>query len=236
MWTPLLESPVFNDLAPEQQTKIRAIEAMDIPTFDQQSLEEQLAFGAFVREVYQDYAIAATRHNALDISLPQPKDVNLESSGQDILNDEGFKMATARWSQGPIQSSSGPSAGRDGRKLAPSRVHRDWAPEQYEGVATLTSSQTNSEIVENIRAWFDGKKPTTESRAWAPAGPEYNGKTFKVIQTLTEDDSGKNQFYFAYFPFTDIYGKEDGVWILTSNVLESDAGWVANLSPAYPAS
>lgn len=233
-WAPLLESPAFKQLTPEQQSKIRAIEAMDLPSFDQQSPEDQMAYGAFIREVYQDYAIAITHHNAPDISLPAPKNVGPESTGQEILDDEGFKMTTAFWTQGPDSTSADPSMD-NGKKLAPSRVHRAWAPEQYDRVTEDTQTYTSSEKVQMSRAWFDGKKPVTESRAWSPTEAQYDGKTFKVIQTVTEDGSSKNQFYFAYVPFTDIHGKADGVWVLTSNILESHPNWIPDLSPAYPA-
>ena len=83
---------------------------MDQGTFEQQSRDDQLAYGAFLREVYQEDAAAVK--------------VSRTSTGAEIIDDERLKEATARGSVQPDGAAAATPAepGSNYTKMAPSRV------------------------------------------------------------------------------------------------------------------
>lgn len=243
VWTTVPDSAAFKALTAEQQAKITSLDSMDMATFEQQSLEDQLAFGDFIREVYQDYAIASLAKAAPDLALPAPKELSKESTGQEILDDENLKYITAIYTSRPDPETAEKTEPGYMEKFAPSRASKSGWPTMYESLKggqkdetkAEKSKTTKAELVDDIRSSFATKKATHESATYIPY-PEngehtLGGLTFKVVQAVNKN-GGKNQFYFTYVPFTDIHGNEDGVWAAANNRLEESPDWIPDLPPA----
>ena len=225
--TALTDSSPFQALTAEQQQKISALEAMDQATFEKQSRDDQLAFGAFLREAYQDAAIAAA---APDIKTAAETKVSSSSSGPEIVNDEVLKAATARWSAQPDSHDATATAGDTASnytKMAPSRVSPLFT-EAYKEVAT--PAEMNGETVLSDIADPTRMVVVDESNNFLPLDGSREELAFKVVELQRTETQAPTQFYFAYTPFVDIHGAEDGVWILMEAVEESDETWIPDLS------
>ena len=224
----LAASAPFKALTAEQQRKISALEAMDQATFEQQSRDDQLAFGAFLREVYQEDAVAGAAANAPEVTAPAAGKVSRTSTGAEIIDDERLKEVTARWSVQPDGATATPAApGSNYTKMAPSRVSPLF-PAAYaevsapsgltqEGVLSGLSDPQATQIVNesNNFIFYDGSWEQLE---------------FKVVEMQNTETQARNQYFFAYTPFTDIHGAKDGVWVLMYTAGESQDKWIPDLS------
>jgi hypothetical protein len=225
----LAASAPFKALTADQQRKISALEAMDQPTFEQQSRDDQLAFGAFLREVYQEDAVAAAAGNAPEVTAQAAGKVSRTSTGAEIIDDERLKEVTARWSVQPDGAATAtPAAPRSNyTKMAPSRVSPLF-PAAYaevsapsgltqEGVLSGLSDPQATQIVNesNNFIFYDGSWEQLE---------------FKVVEMQNTETQARNQYFFAYTPFTDIHGAKDGVWVLMYTAGESQDKWIPDLS------
>ncbi|MGP4033049.1 hypothetical protein [Pseudarthrobacter sp. 1C304] len=228
-WTALQDSAPFKALTPEQQQKISALEAMDMATFEKQSRDDQLAYGAFLREVYQDYAIAGTAAIAPDSRLPAPQKVPSSGTGAQIMGDELLKAATARWSVQPDAAfaATTPAADNNYTKMAPSRVSPLFATAYEEASRPAALSK------ENVLAAVTGPQGTqivNESNNFIPFDGSWEELTFKIVEMQNTETQARNQLYFAYTPFTDIHGAKDGVWILMYDAQEGQEKWIPDLN------
>lgn len=212
----LTGSAPYRALTAEQQQKISALEAMDQATFEQQSRDDQLAFGAFLREVYQE--------------APATGKISRTSTGAEIIDDELLKEATARLSvqPGPGAATTTPAAaGSNYTKMAPSRVSSLF-PTAYADVAApsgLSQESVLSGLSDPQRMLI-----VTESNNFIPYDGSWEQLEFKVIEMQSTETQARNQLYFAFTPFTDIHGAKDGVWVLMFNALESQEKWIPDLS------
>jgi len=212
----LAGSAPYTALTAEQQQKISALEAMDQATFEQQSRDDQLAFGAFLREVYQQDAAAGK--------------ISRTSTGAEIIGDELRKEATARWSvqPGPGAATTTPAAtGSNYTKMAPSRVSPLF-PTAYAQVSApsgLTRESVLSGLSDPRRMLI-----VTESNNFIPYDGSWEQLDFKVVETQSTETQARNQLYFAFTPFTDIHGAKNGVWVLMFNAQESQEKWIPDLS------
>ncbi|MET1153790.1 hypothetical protein [Arthrobacter sp.] len=229
-WTALQDSGAFKALTPQQQSKIGALEAMDGATFERQARDDQLAYGAFLREVYQDYAIAGTAAIAPDSQLPAAKKVSSTSSGAEIMDDEWLKAATARWSVQPDPgfASAAPAAPVSNyTKMAPSRVSPQF-PAAYAEVSQ-PSEVTRAAVLAALPD-SKGQVVVDESNSFIPFDGTWEQLPFKIVQVQNSGTRDLSQLYFAYTPFTNIHGAADGVWILMFNAQESQEKWIPDLS------
>lgn len=228
-WTALQDSAPFTALAPEQQQKISALEAMDMATFEKQSRDDQLAYGAFLREVYQDYAIAGMAAIATDSQLPAPQKVPSSGTGAQIMGDEQLKAATARWSVQPDSAfaAATPAADNNYTKMAPSRVSPLFATAYEEASRPAALSKEN---VLAAASESQGTQIVNESNNFIPFDGSWEELTFKIVEIQNTETQARNQLYFAYTPFTDIHGAKDGVWILMYNAQEGQEKWIPDLN------
>ncbi|WP_024366507.1 hypothetical protein [Arthrobacter sp. TB 26] len=228
-WTPVPDSAPYKALTAEQQSKVSTLEAMDMATFEKQSREDQLAYGAFLREVYQDSAITGAAGMAPDIKLPAARKVSSSDTGEQIVNDERLKAATARWSVQPDQGSTATPAGPGGNyaKMAPSRVSPLF-PTAYAEVST-PSELTRGTVISGLSD-PTGAPVVAESNSFIPMDGSWEELSFKIIEMQNAATQAPSQFWFAYTPFTDIHGAKDGVWILMFNAQESQDKWIPDLS------
>lgn len=211
----LADSAPYKALTAEQQQKISALEAMDQGAFEQQSRDDQLAYGAFLREVYQEDAAAVK--------------VSRTSTGAEIIDDERLKEATARGSVQPDGAATATPAepGSNYTKMAPSRVSPLFptayaevsvpsAPAQDGVLAGLSDPQATQVVNEsNNFIFYDGSWEQLE---------------FKVVEMQSTDTQAREQFFFAFTLFTDIHGAKDGVWVLMYTADESQEKWIPDLS------
>lgn len=228
-WTALQDSAPFKALTPEQQQKISALEAMDMATFEKQSRDDQLAYGAFLREVYQDYAIAGMAAIAPDSQLPAPQKVPSSGTGAQIMGDEQLKAATARWSVQPDAAfaATTPAADNNYTKMAPSRVSPLFPTAYAEASrpAALSKENVLAAVSES-----QGTQIVNESNNFIPFDGSWEELTFKIVELQNAETQARNQLYFAYTPFTDIHGAKDGVWILMFNAQEGQEKWIPDLN------
>lgn len=227
--TALNDSPPFKALTPEQQQKISALEAMDQATFEKQGREDQLAYGAFLREVYQADAVAGAAGTATGVPNPAAATVSQTSTGAEILNDEGLKAATARRSaQADGNVAQTPAlSGSNYAKMAPSRVSPLY-PAAY-AEASAPSEPTPQAVLSGLS---DPQRMTivAQSNNFIPFDGSMEQLQFRILELQSTATQARSQFYFAYTPFTDIHGAKDGVWILMLNAQESQDKWIPDLS------
>ncbi|KUM36888.1 hypothetical protein [Arthrobacter sp. EPSL27] len=228
-WTALQDSAPFKALTPEQQQKISTLEAMDMATFQQQSRDDQLAYGAFLREVYQDYAIAGMAAIAPGSQLPAPEKVPSSGTGAQIMGDDQLKAATARWSVQPDAAfaATTPAADNNYTKMAPSRVSPllTTAYADASRPAALSKDNVLAAVSES-----QGTQIVNESNNFIPFDGSWEELTFKIVEMQNTETQARNQLYFAYTPFTDIHGAKDGVWILMYNAQEGQEKWIPDLN------
>ena len=212
----LTDSAQYKALTPEQQQEISALEAMDQATFEKQSRDDQLAFGAFLREVYQEDAV------------PAAGKVSRTSTGAEIIEDERLKEATARRSVQPDSATAAPAGtGSNDAKMAPSRVSPLFET-AYADVAA-PSGPARESVLSGVS---DPERMliVTESNNFIPYDGSWEQLEFKVVEMQNTETQARNQFYFAFTPFTDIHGARDGVWVLMFNAQESQERWIPDLS------
>lgn len=213
----LTDSAPYKALTAEQQQKISALEAMDQSTFEQQSRDDQLAFGAFLREVYPEDAV------------PAAGKVSRTSTGAEIIEDERLKEATARRSVQPdgAATTTPAAAGSNYTKMAPSRVSPIFPTAYAEVSAPSGLSQESA-----LSGLSDPQRTVivTESNNFIPYDGSWEQLEFKVLEMQSTQTQARNQLYFAYTPFTDIHGAKDGVWVLMFNAQESQEKWIPDLS------
>lgn len=215
----LTDSAPYKALTADQQQKISTLEAMDQSTFEQQSRDDQLAFGAFLREVYPDAAV------------PAAGKVSRTSTGAEIIDDERLKEATARGSvqpDGAASASATPAAtGSNYTKMAPSRVSPVFPTAYAEVSAPSGLSQESA-----LSGFSDPQRMVivTESNNFIPYDGSWEQLEFKVLEMQSTETQARNQLYFAYTPFTDIHGAKDGIWVLMFNAQESQEKWIPDLS------
>ena len=228
-WTPVPDSAPYKALTAEQQSKVSALEAMDMATFEKQSREDQLACGAFLREVYQDSAITGAAGMVPDIKLPAARKVSSSDTGEQIVNDERLKAATARWSVQPDQGATATPADPGGNyaKMAPSRVSPLF-PTAYAEVST-PSELTRGTVISGLSD-PTGAPVVAESNSFIPMDGSWEELSFKIVEMQNTATHARSQFWFAYTPFTDIHGVKDGVWILMFSAQESQDKWIPDLS------
>ncbi|WP_354172421.1 hypothetical protein [Arthrobacter sp. UYEF36] len=228
----LTGSAPYQALTAEQQQKISVLEAMDQSTFEQQSRDDQLAYGAFLREVYREDAIGGEAGNAPKATMAAAKKVSRTSTGAEIIDDELLKEATARRSVEPDGADEGagttPAAtGSNYAKMAPSRVSPVF-PAAYAEV-----SAPSAPIQETVFSGLSDPQQmliVDESNNFIPYDGSWEQLEFKVLELQNTETQASNQFYFAYTPFTDIRGAKDGVWILMFNAQEEQEKWIPDLS------
>ncbi|AOT03498.1 hypothetical protein [Arthrobacter sp. U41] len=228
-WTALADSAPYKALAPEQQQKISALEAMDRATFEKQSRDDQLAYGAFLREVYQDDAIAGAPGTSPGVPVPAAGNVSLTSTGEEIIHDERLKEATARQSVQPDRDAATTRAapGSNYTKMAPSRVSPLFPTAYAEASAPAGMTQ------ESVLAVLSDPKRMLildQSNNFIPYDGSWEPLEFRVIEMQRTESQARSQFYFAYTPFLDIHGAENGVWILMFNAQESQERWIPDLA------
>lgn len=226
-WTALKDSTPYKALTPQQQQKISALEAMDLDTFEKQSRDDQLAYGAFLREVYQQDAIAGTAGNGPDPALPAARKVSSSDAGQQIINDQLLKAVTARWiAQSDACATATPAAdGGNYSKMAPSRVSPLF-PEAYDAVSSLPPAPGDASGLPDST----GMVVDDESNNFIPMDGSWEELQFKIIQMQNTATQARTQFWFAFTPFTNIHGEADGVWILMFKAEESQEKWIPDLS------
>ena len=223
----LTDSAPYKALTPEQQQKISALEVMDQATFEMQSRDDQLAFGAFLREVYQEDAIAAEAGSAAPAAAGAGK-VSRTSTGAGIIEDERLKEATARRSVQPDSATAAPAGtGSNETKMAPSRVSPLFET-AYADVAA-PSGPARESVLSGVS---DPARMliVTESNNFIPYDGSWEQLEFKVVEMRNTETQTRNQFYFAFTPFTDIHGAKNGVWVLMFNAQESQERWIPDLS------
>lgn len=206
-------SAPYKALTAEQQQKISALEAMDQATFEQQSRDDQLAFGAFLREVYP--------------AVPASGKVSRTSTGAEIIDDERLKEATARGSVQPDAATSRAGTGSNYTKMAPSRVSPVFATAYAE-----VSAKSGLGKESDLSGLFDPQRTVivTESNNFIPYDGSWEQLEFKVVEMQSTETQARNQLYFAFTPFTDIHGAKDGVWVLMFNAQEGQEKWIPDLS------
>lgn len=221
----LKDSAPYQALGPEQQSKIDSLEAMDTGTFEKQSRDDQLAYGAFLREVFPGDGAGTPREG----SGAAATKVSASSSGDEIIADEFRKAATARRSV-PADSgvmTSGVPAGGNYAKMAPSRVSPLY-PESYSQALAPAESSGGTAL---SRLSEPGRmRVSEESNNFIPYDGSWEQLEFKVIQMQDTQSQANSQYYFAYTPFTNIQGARDGVWVLMLNAGESEDKWIPDLS------
>ena len=209
-------SAPYQALTAEQQQKISALEAMDQATFEQQSRDDQLAFGAILREVFPADAV------------PAAGKVSRTSTGAEIIDDERLKEATARGSVPPDGATATPAAaGSNYTKMAPSRVSPVFPSAYAEVAAPSGLSQEGS-----LSVLFDPQRTVivTESNNFIPYDGSWEELEFKIVEMQNSETQARNQLYFAFTPFTDIHGAKDGVWVLMFNAQEGQEKWIPDLT------
>lgn len=225
----LKDSAPYQALTAEQQQKISALEAMDQSTFEQQSRDEQLAYGAFLREVYQEDATAEEAGNAPEATIPAAAKVSRTSTGAEIINDERFKEAIARRSAQPYGAAPATPAatGSNYTKMAPSRVSPLLATAYAE-----VSSQSGPSQDSALAGLPDPERMliVDESNNFIPYDGSWEQLEFKVVEMQSTETQARSQLYFAFTPFTDIHGAKDGVWVLMFNAQESQERWIPDLA------
>ena len=217
----LKDSAPFRALTPEQQSKIASLEAMDTSTFEKQSRDDQLGYGAFLREVYPTDAAGSGQGAA----APAAGKLSAASPGQDIVADENLKAATARRS---VQAADGGTVQGGGNysKMAPSRVS-PLDPESYTEASAIESTRETS----LSRLSDPGRlRLVEESNNFIPYDGSWEELEFRVLKMEDTTSQASSQFYFAYTPFTNFHGAQDGVWVLMLNAGESDEKWIPDLS------
>ncbi|WP_160667751.1 hypothetical protein [Pseudarthrobacter sp. ATCC 49987] len=227
--TVLQDSAPYKALTAEQQAKVSALEAMDVATFEKQSREDQLAYGAFLREVYQDSAITGTAGIAPDPRLRAARKVSSSDTGEQIVNDELLKAATARWSAQPDPGATATPADPGGNyaKMAPSRVSPlfPMAYAEVSAAAAASGRPSTSPLPDSTSMLL-----VAESNSFIPMDGTWEELPFKVVEMQNTETQARSQFWFAYTPFTDIHGVKDGVWILMFNAQESQDKWIPDLA------
>lgn len=220
-------SQPYQALTAEQQQKVSALEAMDQATFEQQSRDDQLAYGAFLREVYQQEAAASEAVNGQRTAPPAAKKVSRTSSGAEIIEDERLKDLTARTSLQSGQDAPDPAAsGGNYAKLAPSRVSPIFATAYAEAATQAGGGQTLLSGLSDP----ERMRIVDESNNFIPYDGSWEQLEFKVIEVQSSATRARSQLYFAYTPFTDVHGAKDGVWVLMFNAQESQEKWIPDLS------
>ena len=217
----LKDSAPFKALTPEQQSKIASLEAMDTSTFEKQSRDDQLGYGAFLREVYPTDAAGSGQ----GAGAPAAGKLSAASSGDDIVADEYLKAATARRS---VQAADGGTAQTGGNysKMAPSRVSPLY-PESYTEASAIESTRETA----LSRLSDPGRlRLVEESNNFIPFDGSWEELEFRVLKMEDTTSQASSQFYFAYTPFTNIHGAQDGVWVLMLNAGEADEKWIPDLS------
>ena len=90
------------------------------------------------------------------------------------------------------------------------------APAQEGVLARLSDPQATQVVNEsNNFIFYDGSWEQLE---------------FKVVEMQSTDTQAREQFFFAFTPFTDIHGAKDGVWVLMYTADESQEKWIPDLS------
>ncbi|MEC5192962.1 MULTISPECIES: hypothetical protein [unclassified Arthrobacter] len=211
----LKDSAPFQALTAEQQSRVGALEAMDVATFQQQSRDDQLAYGAFLREVYPGDAVAGAAGNSPDPKLPAARKMSSSDTGEQVANDQLLKAATAR------------AAGGNYAKMAPTRVSPllTGAYAEVSSVPATTGAPDASGLPEST-----GMTVEDESNTFLPMDGSLEELTFKIVQMRSTSTEAPTQFWFAYTPFTNIHGEQDGAWILMFKAGESQEKWVPDLS------
>lgn len=215
--TALSGSAPYKALTAEKQQKISALEAMDQATFEQQSRDDQLAFGAFLREVYPEDAVPASGK------------VSRTSTGAEIIDDERLKEATARGSVQPDGAATATPAatGSNYTKMAPSRVSPLF-PTAYAEVSAPSGPGQESAL----SGLSDPQRMVivTESNNFIFYDGSWEQLEFKVVEMQSTDTQARSQLFFAFTPFTDIHGAKDGVWVLMFSAQEGQEKWIPDLS------
>ncbi|XAS64612.1 hypothetical protein ACOM2C_15670 [Pseudarthrobacter sp. So.54] len=211
----LKDSAPFQALTAEQQSRVSALEAMDVAAFQQQSRDDQLAYGAFLREVYPGGAVAGAAGNSPDPKLPAARKVSSSDTGEQVVNDQLLKAATAM------------AAGGNYAKMAPIRVSPLFtgAYADVSSVPAATGALDASGLPEST-----GMTVEDESNTFLPMDGSWEELTFKIVQMRSTSTGARTQFWFAYTPFMNIHGEQDGVWILMFKAGESQEKWVPDLS------
>lgn len=215
--TALTDSEPYKALTAEQQQKISALAAMDQATFEQQSRDDQLAFGAFLREVYPEDAV------------PGSGKVSRTSTGAEIIDDERLKEASARRSIHPdgTATATPAAAGSSYTKMAPSRVSPLF-PTAYAEVSAPSGPSPESAL-----SWLSDPQRmviVTESNNFIFYDGSWEQLEFKAVEMQNTETQARNQLFFAFTPFTDIHGAKDGVWVLMFNAQEGQDKWIPDLS------
>ena len=211
----LEDSAPYKALTAEQQSRVSALEAMDVATFQKQSRDDQLAYGAFLREVYPGDAVAGAAGNSPDPKVPAARKVSSSDTGEQVVKDQLLKAATAM------------AAGGNYAKMAPIRVSPLFteAYAEVSSVPAATGAPAASGLPEST-----GMMVENESNTFLPMDGSWEELTFKIVEMRDTATEARTQFWFAYTPFTNIHGEQDGVWILMFKAGESQEKWVPDLS------
>lgn len=201
---------------------------MDTATFEKQTPDDQLAYGAFLREVYQEEAIAGAGGNSTEHKLPAVRKVSSSDSGEQIVNDELLKAATAHWSARPDPGATAAQTDPAGNyaKMAPLRVSPLFPTAYAEVSSAAAGGKPNSPGLPEAKSMLF----VAESNSFIPMDGTWEELTFKIVELQDSQTQARSQFWFAYTPFTDIHGVKDGAWILMFTAQESQEKWIPDLS------
>lgn len=216
----VLQGELYRSLTSEQRQLIDRIRSLSLDEFEALPQELRLMYGQFVYDTYEPYTKNQIKTQG-DISLAELREptskITLDSSGQDILLDQGIKRSAVMWTVANEQPpySYRPENVPDAQKMLALNFGRTEGPEYEAGLNAIDQAKVGLSTLGD-----DGYDIST---AMAENNPNQAGE--KRINVLYNGRT--NQQVMQWVVFKDIKGAERGAWIEYINLApEAENAWV----------
>ena len=228
----IYETELYKSLAPEQQREIAELERMPYEDFRQQLYSKQMLYGDFYYQAYKEYGMEQVKRSPY-YQKDTAEVVNIDSPGQDILNDFAAKQGTIFYSlaeNGDPYNISKTNPNREEAKKALSLIYTNRGPDSNIYNARV-GQLTNLENLEADGSQYNGDGyPVRKADKESKVGMEFGvpTKRINVIRSGEHD-----QYVYNYTPYKDIQGEERATWQLNVIWGEEDAQHVPDVENLY---